>query len=139
MAKRALIVLSAVVASLATAAPTLAAPPPDRTGTVTPAAPFTWTGPTTTAANTQFDPSVAEPCGKTAADYCDTTLVNVVPGDFYSAPGRGIEFRTAPGAGCRPVRLRERRQRDARRPRRRLGGRDGRTRACRSSAERATS
>ena len=94
MAKRALIVLSAVVASLATAAPTLAAPPPDRTGTVTPAAPFTWTGPTTTAANTQFDPSVAEPCGKTAADYCDTTLVNVVPGDFYSAPGRGIEFRT---------------------------------------------
>ncbi len=94
MAKRALIVLSAVVASLATAAPALAAPPPDRSLTATPAAPATWTGPPFTAANTQFDPSTAEPCGKTAADYCDTTLVNVVPGDFYSAPGRGIEFRT---------------------------------------------
>ena len=57
MAKRALIVLSAVVASLATAAPTLAAPPPDRTGTVTPEPRrSTWTGPTTTAANTKFDP-----------------------------------------------------------------------------------
>jgi hypothetical protein len=94
MAKRALIVFCALVVWLATGAPALAAPPPDRSGTVTPAAPFTWTGPTTTAANTAFDPGVAEPCGKAVDNYCDTTLVNVVPGDFYSQPGRGIEFRT---------------------------------------------
>jgi hypothetical protein len=94
MAKRALIVVSAVVVWLATGASALAAPPPDRSGTVTPAAPFTWTGPTTTASNQLFDPTVAEPCGKAFENYCDVTLVNVVPGDFYSTPGRGIEFST---------------------------------------------
>jgi hypothetical protein len=94
MSKRVVIVVFALVVLLVTGAPALAAPPPDRSSTVTPDAPFTWTGPTTTAANTGFDPNVAEPCGKTATDYCDVTLVNVQPGDFYSVPGRGIEFST---------------------------------------------
>ena len=71
-----------------------AAPPPDRTGTATPAAPFQWDGPVHDGSNVNFDPSVAEPCGKDVANYCDTTLINVVPGDFYSDAAGGIEFST---------------------------------------------
>ena len=87
-------VATALLVVMALAAPAFAAPPPDRRGDVTPAAALEWTGPTTTAANTMFDPNTAEPCGKTAANYCDVTLVNVLPGDFYSQPGRGISFST---------------------------------------------
>src|SRR5918998_1762214 len=87
-------VATALLVLMTLAPPALAAPPPDRMGTVTPAAAFAWTGPTTTAANTSFDPETAEPCGKLPTNYCDVTLVNVVPGDFYSAPGRGISFST---------------------------------------------
>ena len=31
-------------------------------------------------------------CGKTDANYCDITLVNVVPGDFYDTAAGGVEF-----------------------------------------------
>jgi len=85
---------AALLVLMAIAPPAVAAPPPDRTGTVTPQAVFEWTGPTTTASNQTFDPEIAEPCGKLPSNYCDVTLVNVVPGDFYSLPGRGISFST---------------------------------------------
>jgi hypothetical protein len=68
--------------------------PFDRTGTATPDAPFTWTGPVTTAMNQDFDPGAAGPCGKDAATYCDITLVDVVPGDFFATSGGGVEFST---------------------------------------------
>ena len=32
------------------------------------------------------------PCGKTDANYCDVTLVNVAPGDFYDTAAGGVEF-----------------------------------------------
>jgi hypothetical protein len=67
---------------------------PDRTGTVTPEAPFTWAGAVTTAANQTFDPGAGGPCGKAPEDYCDITLVNVQPGDFFSTSGGGVEFST---------------------------------------------
>jgi hypothetical protein len=70
---------------------------PDRTGTVTPAAPFTWDGAVATGLNTGFDPNAAGPCGKAAQNYCDITLVNVVPGDFYEVAGGGVEFSTTAG------------------------------------------
>jgi hypothetical protein len=75
--------------------------PTDRSVEVTPAAPTTWTGTRATGHNVTFDP--AEPiagCGKADANYCDITLVNVVPGDFYNTASGGVEFSTggaAPG------------------------------------------
>jgi hypothetical protein len=73
---------------------------PDRTGEVTPAAPFTWAGTVASGQNQTFDPGVAGPCGKTVDDFCDITLVNVVAGDFFATSGGGVEFATggaAPG------------------------------------------
>jgi hypothetical protein len=83
-----------VVLLLLLPAAAAAVPPPDRTGVVTPEAPFTWTGPTATGTNQTFDPITAEPCGKEVANYCDVTLISVEPGDFYTVPGRGISFAT---------------------------------------------
>jgi hypothetical protein len=74
--------------------------PFDRSGTVTPATPFTWTGATATGHNVGFDPGEPDACGKTEANYCDVTLVNVAPGDFYNTAAGGVEFAiggAAPG------------------------------------------
>jgi hypothetical protein len=73
----------------------------DRAGTATPDAPFTWIGTVSSGLNQKFDP--ADPiaaCGKTPANYCDITLVDVVPGSFYDTVAGGVEFSTggaAPG------------------------------------------
>jgi hypothetical protein len=72
---------------------------PDRTGTVTPAAPFTWAGAVASGQNQSFDPDAAGPCGKTETDYCDITLVNARAGDFYDTSAGGVEFSTG---GARP-------------------------------------
>jgi hypothetical protein len=69
---------------------------PDRSGEVTPAAPFTWQGDVASGLNETFDPTI---CSKELATYCDITLVNVVPGDFYSTSGGGVEFSTDGPAG----------------------------------------
>jgi hypothetical protein len=64
---------------------------PDRSGEATPEAPFVWQGAVASGTNTTFDP---EACSKEPATYCDITLVNVVPGDFYETSGGGVEFST---------------------------------------------
>ena len=79
------------------AGPAGAALTPDRTGTVTPATPLAWDGAVATGMNTGFDQSAAGPCGKAAENYCDITLVNVVPGDFYDVAAGGVEFSTTAG------------------------------------------
>jgi hypothetical protein len=86
---RALAILALLV-PLAT--PAAAAAQPDRSGTVTPTTPFTWTGPAAIGHNENYDPQTGEPCGKTAADYCDKTLILVEPGDFFATSGGGVEF-----------------------------------------------
>jgi hypothetical protein len=75
--------------------------PTDRSLTVTPAAPLTWTGTRATGHNLNFDPSdpVAS-CGKTDANYCDISLINVQPGNIYATSPGGVDFSTggaAPG------------------------------------------
>lgn len=65
---------------------------PDRAGDVTPTAPFLWEGVVASGTNTTFD---ATACSKEPATYCDITLVNVVPGDFYETSGGGVEFSTS--------------------------------------------
>jgi hypothetical protein len=70
-------------------------------GTVTPTAPFIWAGPVASGQNQAYDPGTGEPCGQTAADFCDRVLVNVAAGDFYATNGGGVEFSTggaAPGS-----------------------------------------
>jgi hypothetical protein len=108
--------LVAVVGALAAAPPAGAVIPPsleagavdvaqavlptDRSVTVTPEAPATWRGTRATGHNTSFDPGNPASCGKADNNYCDITLVNVVPGDFYSTAAGGVEFSTggaAPG------------------------------------------
>jgi hypothetical protein len=79
-----------VLVSLAGAA-VAAAAPPDRVGVVTPDAPFLWQGDVASGTNQTFDPAQ---CSKEPATYCDITLVNVVPGDFYDISGGGVEFST---------------------------------------------
>ncbi|MEA2194297.1 MAG: hypothetical protein QOG42_731, partial [Solirubrobacteraceae bacterium] len=37
-------------------------------------------------------------CGKTDANYCDVTLVNVAPGNFYDTAAGGVEFSTGGAA-----------------------------------------
>ena len=64
----------------------------DRSGSVTPDAPFSWEGPSAVAHNEGYDGPSGEPCGKTVADYCDETLVNVDAGDFFATSGGGVEF-----------------------------------------------
>jgi hypothetical protein len=75
--------------------------PADRSLTVTPAAPTTWTGTRATGHNVGFDPGEPDAtCGKTDANYCDISLINVVPGTFYDTAAGGVEFSTggaAPG------------------------------------------
>ena len=75
--------------------------PTDRPVTATPDTPAAWRGTRATGHNVNFD--AADPgasCGKTDANYCDITLVNVVPGNFYDTAAGGVEFSTggaAPG------------------------------------------
>jgi hypothetical protein len=64
----------------------------DRTVEVTPAVPGTWQGPVASGQNETFDPTA---CSKDPATYCDITLVNVLPGDFYATSGGGVEFSTS--------------------------------------------
>jgi hypothetical protein len=89
---RALAIL-ALLAPLAAASPARAATPPS--GTVTPATPFTWQGPAAVGHNENYVAQTGEPCGQTVADFCDTALVNVVPGDFYATNGGGVDFSTS--------------------------------------------
>jgi hypothetical protein len=91
-ALRALAIL-ALLTPLAAAPTSRAATPPS--GTVTPAAPFTWQGPVATGQNQAYDPQAGEPCGQTAADFCDKVLVRVDPGDFFATSGGGVEFTTS--------------------------------------------
>jgi hypothetical protein len=91
-ALRALAIL-ALLAPLAAASPSRAATPPS--GTVTPTTPFTWQGPVAVGHNENYDAQSGEPCGQTVADFCDTALVNVVPGDFFATSGGGVEFSTS--------------------------------------------
>jgi len=64
----------------------------DRSGTTTPATPFTWPGPSAVGHNEGYDGASGEPCGKSVGDYCDATLVNVQAGNFYASSGGGVEF-----------------------------------------------
>jgi uncharacterized repeat protein (TIGR01451 family) len=65
----------------------------DRRGTVDPTTPFTWDGDMATGANTDYDAESGGPCGKTATDYCDITLlrVNVDP-SFWNTRGGGVQI-----------------------------------------------
>jgi hypothetical protein len=91
-ALRALAIL-ALLAPLAAASPSRAATPPS--GTVTPTTPFTWQGPVAVGHNENYDAQSGEPCGRTVADFCDTALVHVLPGDFFATNGGGVEFSTS--------------------------------------------
>jgi hypothetical protein len=103
---------AAVATSLAFAAPAAAVRPPtledeggvvvaagqlpfDRSGTVTPSTPFTWLGTVASGQNVAYeadDPVTF--CGKAINNYCDVTLVDVVPGTFYDTAAGGVEFST---------------------------------------------
>ena len=87
-----LLIVSGVVAIAVGLLAAMAIAQPDRTGTVTPDTPFTWDGATAIGHNEGYDGSSGEPCGKTAADYCDQTLINADAGDFYTTSGGGVEF-----------------------------------------------
>ena len=63
----------------------------DRSGEATPDAPFAWQGDVASGLDESSDPAA---CSKEVATYCDITLVNVVPGDFYETAGGGVEFST---------------------------------------------
>jgi hypothetical protein len=65
---------------------------PDRSGEVTPDVPFLWQGAVASGTNETFDPTA---CSKEPATYCDITLVNVVPGDFYETSAGGVEFSSS--------------------------------------------
>jgi hypothetical protein len=88
-ALRALAILALLVALAAVSQARAATPP---SGTVTPTAPFTWQGPVATGHNENYDPQAGEPCGQAVADFCDTVLVLVEPGDFFATSGGGVEF-----------------------------------------------
>jgi hypothetical protein len=88
-------VLGVFAAATALAFASPAAAQFDRQGTVTPTTPFTWTGPVATGHNEDYDPVSGQPCGKTVADYCDVTLVNVQAGNFFETSGGGVEFSIA--------------------------------------------
>ena len=94
-ALRALAIL-ALLTPLAAAPAARAATPPS--GTVTPATPFTWQGPVAVGHNESYDPQAGGPCGQTPADFCDSALVNVQPGDFFATSGGGVEFSTSGAA-----------------------------------------
>ena len=85
---------------------------PDRSGVVVPGTPFTWTGAVATGRNVAFDPAQPGSCSKEPQTYCDITLVDVHPGDFYGARARrGVLDGRRSRARHRPLRLRERRLR----------------------------
>ncbi|MEO7803712.1 MAG: sialidase family protein, partial [Actinomycetota bacterium] len=69
---------------------------PDRTGTLTAATPFMWTGP---AASGAVDPTdyAGTPCGKSFGDYCDVTLLNVdIPATFWDQRTGGVRVGLRP-------------------------------------------
>jgi hypothetical protein len=78
--------------TLGLALPSTAQAAPDRTGTATPSAPYSFDGTVATGANQTFDVDDGGPCDKTPANYCDLTLINVdAPDGFYDAVGGGVE------------------------------------------------
>jgi hypothetical protein len=83
--------LAAACVVLLTTVSSASAQVPDRSGEATPDAPFLWQGAVASGTNNTFDPTA---CSKEPATYCDITLVNVVPGDFYQTSGGGVEFST---------------------------------------------
>jgi hypothetical protein len=87
-----LIVVSGMVAIAVGVLAAVASAAPDRFGTTTPDTPYSWEGPSAVGHNEGYDGASGEPCGKTAADYCDQTLVNADAGDFYDTSGGGVEF-----------------------------------------------
>ena len=72
-----LILVVGLLVGLLSVSAGLAALPPDRSGTVTPDAPFIWEGAMASGANTEYSAAAGEPCGKTPLDYCDITLIHV--------------------------------------------------------------
>jgi hypothetical protein len=93
---RAALAILALLVPLAAASPSLAATPPS--GTVTPTAPFTWQGPVAVGHNVNYNAQSGGPCGQTVADFCDSVLVNVQPGNFFATSGGGVEFSTSGAA-----------------------------------------
>ncbi|HEX2412790.1 MAG TPA: hypothetical protein VHJ39_16605 [Solirubrobacteraceae bacterium] len=85
------VILVGILAASLAAGPAASAQTPDRTVVATPAVPATWAGDVASGTNTTFDPTQ---CSKNPPTYCDITLVNVVPGDFYATSGGGVEFST---------------------------------------------
>ena len=84
--------LAASLAGLLAVGSVALAQVPDRSGEVTPDAPFLWEGSVASGTNETFDPTA---CSKEPATYCDITLVNVVPGDFYETSAGGVEFSSS--------------------------------------------
>lgn len=73
--------------------PRVAGAAPDRTGRVTPDAPFTWQGTQGTGFHYYY-PESGEPCGKTIDEFCDVTLLHVdVPPSFWDARAGGVTVR----------------------------------------------
>src|SRR3954468_6382319 len=66
--------IGALVLGAALLVPAAADAAPDRIIAVTSDNPADWQGPAATASNQQTD---GEPCGKSANNYCDSTLLNV--------------------------------------------------------------
>jgi hypothetical protein len=103
---------AALALSMALAAPAGAVKPPtleeegavpviaglvpfDRSGTVTPTAPYIWSGTVASGQNVNYDgDDPAAQCGKQLSNYCDVTLVNVSPGDIYATAPGGVQFST---------------------------------------------
>jgi hypothetical protein len=83
---------AALAAATVLVAPAAAPAAPDRSAVITPATGFAWNGPSAVGHNTAYRGSTGEPCGKTAETYCDETLVEVVPGDFYAGSAGGAAF-----------------------------------------------
>ena len=83
--------LAVAAAALVLAAPAAAA---DRTLTVTPGAPQSWTSRDATGNNQAFDPQTGTPCNHAGpASECDSTLLNVnVPASFWDNQGGGVDI-----------------------------------------------
>ena len=84
--------LAAALVGLLATGSVASAQVPDRSGEVTPETPFEWDGAVASGTNETFDPTA---CSKEPPTYCDITLVNVVPGDFYETAAGGVEFSSS--------------------------------------------
>ncbi len=91
ISKRLLAVGVSLLASAALAAPATAEPP-ERTRTLAPPGPVSWTGTLASGANQSYNSASGEPCGDGLEDQCDTTLLRVnVPAGFWNNQGGGVQ------------------------------------------------